>query len=329
MTPGGRARPVVSLVVPVFNEEDCIREFHRRATAMFDQLGETGEIVFVDDGSRDKSLQLLTDIAGADPSVRVISFSRNFGHQIAVTAGIDHAHGDAVVVIDADLQDPPEVVPELVAQWRKGGEVVVAVRSERKGESRMKLATASLFYRLIRRWTDLDIHLDAGDFRLLDRKVVDTLRSMPEGFRFMRGLTSWVGYDQRSVDYVRDERFAGITKYPVRKMVTLAVNAITSFSFVPLQLASLVGFVIAMLTGIAIPIVIALRIAGVEGLGGQTTVLMAVLFFGGVQLSFLGLIGEYLGRMAIEVKRRPLYVIRQAIGFTGSVIGSRERDDDL
>jgi dolichol-phosphate mannosyltransferase len=244
-----------------------------------------------------------------DQRVRVIALSRNFGHQIAVSAGLDEARGEAVVVIDSDLQDPPELIPELVEKWRDGYEVVHAVRTARHGETRFKRWTASAFYRLIRSWTDLNIQLDAGDFRLMGRQAVDALRSMPEQFRFVRGMTAWVGFEQTGVPYERDSRYAGDSKYPLRRMVRLAMTAITSFSFVPLQLASVFGFIVSGLAAIAVPIVVALRLLGAEGLGGQTTVLLAVLFFGGVQLLFLGVLGEYLGRISVEVKRRPLYFV--------------------
>ena len=318
---------MLSIVVPVFNEAGCLAEFARRTFAMLSTLAMDAEILFVDDGSSDQSLMMLEQLTAQDSRVRVLSFSRNFGHQIAVTAGLHHARGDAVVIIDSDLQDPPEVIPQLVESWRSGGQVVAAVRTERRGESRFKQATATWFYRLIRRWSKLDIELNAGDFRLLDRKAVDAINAMPESFRFVRGMTAWVGFDQRSVTYVRDPRFAGETKYPLKKMVTLASTAITSFSFVPLQLAALFGLIVSSLSILAVPVVIGLRIGGVKGLGGQTTVLIAVLFFGGVQLSFLGLIGEYVGRMSIEIKRRPLYVIAKAFG--SAVVPGSGRPDGV
>jgi dolichol-phosphate mannosyltransferase len=269
-------------------------------------------VLFVDDGSSDGSHDVLAGFRRDDPRVRVISLSRNFGHQIAVSAGLDEARGEAVVVIDSDLQDPPELIPALVDKWREGYEVVHAVRTARRGETRFKRWTASAFYRLIRSWTDLNIQLDAGDFRLMGRQAVDALRSMPEQFRFVRGMTAWVGFEQTGVPYERDSRYAGDSKYPLRRMVRLAMTAITSFSFVPLQLASVFGFIVSGLAAIAVPIVVALRLLGAEGLGGQTTVLLAVLFFGGVQLLFLGVLGEYLGRISVEVKRRPLYFVDRA-----------------
>ena len=301
--------PTLTVVVPVFNEQESLPEFHRRLSAVLDELPFASEILLVDDGSRDGSRALLAGMQAGDARVRVISLSRNFGHQIAVSAGLDEARGEAVVVIDSDLQDPPELIPALVDKWREGYEIVHAVRTARRGETRFKRWTASAFYRLIRSWTDLNIQLDAGDFRLMGRQAVDALRSMPEQFRFVRGMTAWVGFDQTGVPYERDSRYAGDSKYPLRRMVRLAVTAITSFSFVPLQLASVFGFIVSGLAAIAVPIVVALRLLGAEGLGGQTTVLLAVLFFGGVQLLFLGVLGEYLGRISVEVKRRPLYFV--------------------
>jgi dolichol-phosphate mannosyltransferase len=241
--------------------------------------------------------------------VRVLSFSRNFGHQVAVSAGIEHARGRATIVIDTDLQDPPELIPRLIEKWRGGAEVVSAVRSTRKGEPRWRLFASRSFYRVVRRMTELDIKFDSGDYRLLDRKAVEVIRAMPERDRFIRGMTAWVGFRQETVEYERDPRFAGESKYPLRKMVRLATAAVTSFSFVPLQLAGAIGFLIAALCLLAVPVVIVARILGVTGLGGQTTVLIGVMFLGGVQLMFLGVLGEYLGRTYHEVKQRPLYVL--------------------
>lgn len=299
----------LSVVVPVFNEQDCLAEFHRRTTAVLDGLGMPAEIVYVNDGSADRSAEMLRELADRDARVRVLRFSRNFGHQIAVSAGLDASRGAAVVVIDSDLQDPPEVIVDLVERWRSGVDVVHAVRKERPGESRFKRATAALFYRLVRRWTDLKIQVDAGDFRLMDRVAVDAICQMPERFRFIRGMAAWVGFNQGTVEYVRHERFAGSTKYPLSKMVHLALTAITSFSFAPLQIASIAGFVLSAITVAAVPVVVLLRILGVGGLGGQTTVLIAVLFLGGIQLVVLGILGEYVGRIYMEVKGRPVYVI--------------------
>jgi glycosyltransferase involved in cell wall biosynthesis len=304
-------RAVLSVVVPVFNEEKCLAKFHGRLLKVLNGLGLAAEVLYVDDGSSDDSSMLLDQMLQNDNRVKVIHLSRNFGHQIAVSAGLDASTGDAVVVIDADLQDPPELIPSLLEVWRSGVDVVHAVRTERKGESAFKRISAHVFYRLIRRLTEFSIQVDTGDFRLIDREVVDVINSMPERYRFIRGMVSWAGYRQDSVTYVRDERFAGETKYPLRKMLRLALDAVTGFSYIPLQLASLFGFIISTLAAIAIPAVILLRWAGVPGIGGQTTVLIAILLFSGIQLLFLGILGEYLGRTYIEMKRRPLYVIKK------------------
>ncbi len=312
MTPRSRNRPpTLSVVAPVFNEVDSLPEFHRRVRQVLEATGEPWELVIVDDGSSDGSTEALEKLAAADRNVRPVIFSRNFGHQIAVTAGLDHARGEAVILIDADLQDPPEVLPELIARWREGYDVVYAVRRERAGESWFKRATASLFYRAIFRITDVPIPLDTGDFRLLDRRVVDILSGMRERHRFLRGMAAWVGHRQIGVPYNRAARFAGETKYPLRKMVRLALNAITGFSHFPLQIATFLGFACAGLSSAAIVAVVLLRLSGNQAFFGQATTLIAVLFLGGIQLISLGLLGEYLGRVYDEVKGRPLYVVRR------------------
>ncbi len=304
--------PVFSIVAPIFNETGNLPELYRRVKENMDTTGEPWELVLVDDGSTDGSTDMIRSLAKEDPRVRPVIFARNFGHQIAVTAGMDYARGQAVVIIDADLQDPPEVVLEMIARWREGYEVVYAVRTEREGESWFKLATASLFYRLIYRITDVDIPLDAGDFRLLDRKVVNVLKKMRERHRFLRGMSVWVGFRQIGVSYRRAARFSGETKYPLKKMIRFASDAITGFSYYPLQLATYLGFISAGLSIIAIPIVIIERLAGSKAFLGQATTLIAVLFLGGVQLISLGILGEYIGRIYDEARGRPLYIVREA-----------------
>lgn len=304
--------PTFSIVVPVYNEEGCLEELYRRVTVVMDSTGEPWELVFVDDGSRDRSTEIIKHLAEQDRRVRPIIFARNFGHQIAVTAGLDYSRGQAVVIIDADLQDPPEVILDLINKWREGYEVVYAVRTEREGETWFKKATAAAFYRLIYRITDVKIPVDTGDFRLMDRKVVDVLNHMREHHRFLRGMSAWVGFRQIGVPYKRAPRFAGETKYPLRKMLRLALNAITSFSYFPLQLATYMGFIAAGLAILAIPFVIALRALQPQAFFGQASTLIAVLFLGGVQLISLGILGEYVGRIYDEVKGRPLYVVREA-----------------
>ena len=303
-----------SIIAPIYNEYDNLPELYRRVKEVMDSTGETWELILVDDGSSDNSTTRIRELAAKDPTVRPIIFARNFGHQIAVTAGLDYSRGEAVVIIDADLQDPPEVILELAKKWKEGYEVVYAVRAERQGESWFKLLTAALFYRLIFRITDVKIPLDTGDFRLIDRKVVDVMNSMREKHRFLRGMGAWVGFKQIGVDYKREARFAGETKYPFNKMFKLALNAITGFSYFPLQVATYFGFISAGIAIVAIPFVVMERLTGSQAFYGQATTLIAVLFFGGVQLISLGILGEYIGRIYDEVKGRPLYIVREAPG---------------
>ncbi|UCD42025.1 MAG: glycosyltransferase family 2 protein [Chloroflexota bacterium] len=305
-------KPTYSIIAPIFNESGNIQELYRRLLEVLDSTGEDWELILVDDGSTDNSADLIRQYADQDSRVKPVIFARNFGHQIAVTAGLDYSKGEAVVIIDSDLQDPPEVILDLIAKWKEGYQVVYAIRSEREGESWFKLFTASLFYRLISKITDVNIPLDAGDFRLLDRQVVDVLNQMREKHRFLRGMSSWVGFRQTGVPYRRVARQVGETKYPFRKMFRLAINAVTSFSYFPLQLATYIGFIAAGLSILAIPIVIAIRLWGTETpLLGQATTLIAVLFLGGVQLISLGILGEYIGRLYDEAKGRPLYIVSE------------------
>ncbi len=309
-------RPRYSIVAPCFNEEVVLHELYRRICQVMDQTGEPWELVLVNDGSRDRTPEIMRELHAADPRVKVVDLARNFGHQIAVTAGLDYARGDAVVIIDADLQDPPEVILQMIDRWKEGYEVVYAVRTERKGESWFKEFTAKLFYRIIYRITDVDIPLDTGDFRLMDRKAVEAIKRMRERHRFIRGMTSWVGFRQTGVHYVRERRFAGETHYPFRKMLKFALDAITGFSYLPLQLATYLGFTIAGLSGVAALLVVYARLfMGTAPFYGQATTLVTVLFLGGVQLITLGIIGEYLGRIYDEVKGRPLYLVREVLGF--------------
>jgi dolichol-phosphate mannosyltransferase len=303
-------KPIVSIVAPVFNESATLPEFYRRVCETMEPLGEPWELVLIDDGSNDDSAKIMHELAHEDPHVRPVIFARNFGHQLAVTAGLDYSRGEAVVIIDSDLQDPPEVIPEMIAKWREGYEVVYAIRTEREGETWFKLLTASLFYRLIYRITDVDIPLDTGDFRLLDRKVVNVLGRMREHHRFLRGMSVWVGFRQTGVPYKRHARYAGETKYPFKKMVKFASDAVTGFSYFPLQLATYIGFFCAGISILAIPIVIILRLVGERAFLGQATTLIAVLFLGGVQLISLGILGEYLARLYDEARGRPLYIVR-------------------
>jgi len=303
---------IYSVIAPIFNEVGNLPELYRRVKETLDKTGEPWELILVDDGSTDGSTDEIRKLAAQDHRIKPVIFVRNFGHQIAVTAGLDFALGNAVVIIDSDLQDPPEVILDLISKWKEGNEVVFAQRSEREGETWLKLFTASLFYRLIYRITDVKIPIDTGDFRLLDRKVVDVMVQMRERHRFLRGMASWVGFKQAGVSYKRAARFSGVTKYPFRKMVKFASDAITSFSYFPLQMAMYLGFVSAGISIIAIPIVIILRMVGLHAFVGQASTLIAVLFLGGVQLISLGILGEYIGRIYDEAKGRPLYIARES-----------------
>ena len=303
--------PTFSIIAPIYNELTNIPELYRRVKETLDATGEAWELVMVDDGSSDGSVEKIRELAQQDGRVRLVIFARNFGHQIAVTAGLDYARGQAVTIIDADLQDPPEVILDLIAKWREGYEVVYAVRAEREGESWFKLFTASLFYRMIAAITDVKIPLDTGDFRLLDHKVVKVMQQMRERHRFLRGMSAWVGFKQVGVPYKRAARLSGQTKYPFRKMFKLAWNAITGFSYVPLQMATYLGFISAGLSILVIPVVAIMRLAGSQAFFGQASTLIAVLFLGGVQLISLGILGEYVGRLYDEAKGRPLYIVRE------------------
>ncbi len=301
-----------SIIAPIYNELENLPELYRRVKGVMDSSGEPWELILVDDGSTDGSTDKIRELAAQDETVRPVIFARNFGHQVAITAGWDYARGDAVVIIDADLQDPPEVILELAQKWKEGYEVVYAVRGEREGETWFKKFTAAMFYRLIYSITDVKIPVDTGDFRLMDRKVVDVLKQMRERHRFPRGMSAWVGFKQVGVTYRRAARVAGVTKYPFRKMLKLALNAITGFSYFPLQVATYFGFFSAGISILAIPVVIYMRMMGSGAFFGQATTLIAVLFLGGVQLISLGILGEYVGRLYDEVKGRPLYIVREA-----------------
>lgn len=318
---GRRAEGRLSLVVPVFDEEAVIEAFHERAAAAAGSIpGMELEIVYVDDGSRDRSLELLRRLAAADPRARVVKLSRNFGHQVAITAGLDAATGDCVVVLDADLQDPPEVVPEMVERWRQGYEVVYGRRVDRDGERPLKRWTARLFYRLLHRLVKIEIPVDVGDFRLLSRRAADELGRLRERDRFLRGLVSWVGFPQTAVDYHRERRLAGETKFPWRRMIAFAFDGISSFSTAPLRLATWLGWGASLLAFLYLASVFVQKALG-HTVRGWATIMVALLFLGGVQLICLGIMGEYLGRIFREVKGRPLYVVEERIGGEGRVAG--------
>ena len=300
---------LLSVVTPMYDEEGSARAFYDRVTAALEGL--PFELIVVDDGSKDRTGEILAALAAADERVRVVALSRNFGHQPALTAGLDHARGDAVVMLDADLQDPPELIPQMVERWRDGSDVVYAVREARAGESRFKLVTARWFYRLFRKLATVELTPDSGDFRLMDRRVLEVLERMPERNRFLRGMTVWVGFTQTAIPYNREARHSGVTKYPLRKMLRFSFDAMASFSHVPLQVATLLGFafsVLAFLVGV--PLVILARVFEVFD-PGTPTIITVVLLLGGIQLMTVGIIGEYVGRIYDEVKRRPLYVVRE------------------
>jgi polyisoprenyl-phosphate glycosyltransferase len=312
----------ISLVIPIYCEEDIITEFYKRAKAVMASLRPRydHEFLFVNDGSDDRSLELLKDLSAKDPRVKVISLSRNFGHQFAITAGMDHALGDAVVVIDGDLQDPPEVIPQMVSKWVEGFKVVYGVREKRKGENLFKLATAKIFYRLLRLLSETEIPVDAGDFRLLDRMVVDALKSIREENRYLRGLVRWTGFRQTGLPYRRDPRFAGKTKFTVRKMIKFAVDGVLSFSDKPLKITSYFGFLITLLSfAMGLRIIIGKIRYPQIAVSGWTSMILAVLFIGGIQLISLGILGLYLGRQYREVKKRPLYIIADTFGFKNDI----------
>lgn len=316
MNQGEAQGPHLSVVVPCFNEQEVIDETVPRLLSMADGLtGLDTELIFVDDGSRDDTFALLKAWAARDGRVKVLSFARNFGHQVAVTAGIDYASGAAVVLIDADLQDPPEVVPEMVAKWREGFDVVYGTRTERAGESAFKRASAKAFYRLLNRLSDTPIPLDTGDFRLMSRRVVNGLRAMPERDRFVRGMVSWVGFRQMALPYLRAERFAGESKYPLRKMLRFAIDGLLSFSTRPLQMAITFGIASSGLALAGIIYALVVRLATQHWVEGWAALFIAVMFFGGVQLITVGILGEYIGRIYHEVKRRPLYLVGETVGL--------------
>jgi dolichol-phosphate mannosyltransferase len=307
-----RSLDLLSVVAPVFNEEAIVDQFYARICAALEGL--PFEIVLVDDGSSDRTAIVLDQLAATDPRVRVVFLSRNFGHQTALTAGLDHARGDAVVMLDSDLQDPPELIPRMLDHWKAGCDVVYAVREYREGESRFKLTTARWFYTLFDKLAQVELQHNSGDFRLLDRRPLDALLSMRERNRFLRGMTVWVGYRQAAVPYRRDARMAGETKYTLSKMLRFSLDAISSFSHRPLQLAMLLGFLISTLAFVAIPVVIVLRIVG-SYLPGFGSITIAILLLGGIQLIALGIIGEYVGRIYDEVKGRPLYLVRTRLNM--------------
>ncbi|QNN22074.1 glycosyltransferase family 2 protein [Planctomycetales bacterium ZRK34] len=307
---------LLSVIVPCYNEQEVIATTHKRLSGVLKLIGMRYEIIYVDDGSSDQTESILRNLQKNDPThVRLILFARNFGHQMAVSAGIDHAAGDAVVLIDADLQDPPEVIEHMLARWREGYQVAYGQRTDRQGESIFKLWTAKLFYRMLNTMSEIPMPLDTGDFRLMDRSVVDALKAMPERDRYIRGMVTWTGFKQIAVPYKRAARAAGESKYPLRKMIRFAVVGMLSFSRAPLHMVSTLGFGCAALSFVAIIYALAMRLFTEQWISGWTLLFIAVVFFGGIQLICLGIVGEYVGRIYAEVKRRPIYLVRECVGF--------------
>lgn len=311
-------KKLISIIVPCFNEQEVFAETYKRLTDTFKSLDSTKydyEIIFVNDGSKDTTLQMINEKVSTDPHIKGINFSRNFGHQIAITAGLDNCKGDAAVVIDADLQDPPHIILEMIKKWEEGYDVIFGKRVERAGESAFKLLTAKWFYRFINRLSDVDIPLDTGDFRLMDRNALDQFLSMRESYRFVRGMVAWIGFNQTFVEYDRESRFAGTTKYPLKKMLRLASDAILSFSNTPLKVATFVGFITSFGAFIGIVYALIMRIFIKDYVEGWTLLMISILLIGGIILLVLGIIGEYVGRIYGEIKRRPLYIIKEKTGF--------------
>ena len=318
-------RPLHSVVVPVFNEADGIAAFHERCAAALAAISDRSEIVYVDDGSTDASWARLLAIRDGDPQVRLIRLSRNFGHQIAISAGLEHAAGDTVTVIDADLQDPPELIAQMVDAWRQRADVVYGVRTVRRGESWFKRSTAKVFYRTMRNLADVDIPVDVGDFRLLSRRATDALVAMPEHHRYVRGMVAWLGYDSATVAYERDRRFSGETKYPLTRMMRFAADGILSFSIRPLRLATWVGLVASIAAFVTAIVLVVLRLRGDVPVQGWTSLAVLILLASGFQLITIGTLGEYIGRIWTEVRGRPLYLVRDLQGFSRDE-AARERN---
>jgi polyisoprenyl-phosphate glycosyltransferase len=311
-----------SIVVPIYNEQDSLPELVRRLRELMDELDGPAEAVLVDDGSRDGSYQLMVAANLEDDRFKIIQLSRNFGHQLAITAGMDVSSGDAVIVMDADLQDPPQVILEMAAKWQQGYEIVFAIRRQRAGETRFKKWTASVYYNLLRRLTDIDLPMDVGDFRLVDRRALDAFLSMREHNRFVRGMFSWVGFRQTGVLYDRNPRHAGESHYPLRKMIKLAINGIVGFSAAPLKLAMTAGFSISVISVVYGLVAIGMKLAGAHDVPGYASLLVAITFLSGVQLMVMGMVGQYVARVYDEARGRPLYLVREARGFSGMPDGS-------
>ncbi len=300
-----------SVVIPIYNEQENILELYRRLSETLKSLTDKYEVIFVNDGSSDNSLKMIKELSVRDSKIKYLKFSRNFGHQIAISAGMDYANGEAIIIMDSDLQDPPELIPKLVEEWNKGFDVVYAVRRKREGETFIKKFTASLFYRLFSKLANINMPLDTGDFRLIDRKVLESLKSIREKHRFMRGLVSWVGYNQTGVLYDREKRSAGKTKYPFFKMLKFSIDGITSFSLIPLRIATILGFIISSISFLLAIYFLLIKLFTNKMVQGWLTLADSILFLSGVQLIIFGIIGEYIGRIYEEVKGRPLYIVSE------------------
>ncbi|MCA1060820.1 glycosyltransferase family 2 protein [Rossellomorea aquimaris] len=311
-------KELISVVVPMYYEEEVAQECYNRLKKVMIENNIHYEFIFVNDGSTDKTLDILNEIAEEDSQAKIVNFARNFGHQTAVTAGIDYAEGDAIVIIDADLQDPPEVIPTLISKWREGYEIVYAKRKKRSGETKFKLLTAKYFYKFLNYMSDIDIPKDTGDFRIIDRKAADVFKTMTERNRFVRGMFSWIGFKQTFIEYERDERFAGETKYPLKKMIKFASDGIIAFSTKPLKLVMTIGFFSVLISFLVLVYAILVKLFGREVETGWASIMVAITFFSGVQLLGMGIVGEYIARIYDESKNRPIYIVKETTNINDS-----------